>query len=72
MAVGDEGTHAAWLGESERLQVVKGGQFGIETVGMRSDIAEQVLGMSRVPRLLRRIFDRAFTQDPCFFESTEK
>ena len=45
MAVGDERTHAAGLGEGERLAVVGLAALGIEAVGMGGDVAEQVQRM---------------------------
>ena len=51
MAVGDEGTHAARLGERQRLAVVGLAALGIEPVGMGRDVAEQVQRMGREPGL---------------------
>jgi hypothetical protein len=40
VAVGDEGAHAARLGERQRLAVVGFAALGIEPVGMGRDVAE--------------------------------
>ena len=49
VAVGDEGAHAARLGERQRLAVVGLAALGIEPVGMGRDVAEQVQRMGRAP-----------------------
>ena len=59
VAVGDEGAHAARLGEGQRPAVVGLAALGIEPVGMGRDVAEQVQGMGRESELGRRGFDRA-------------
>ena len=38
----DEGTHAARLGELQRLTVVSFAVLGIEAIGIGRDLAEQV------------------------------
>ena len=71
VAVGDEGAHAARLGERQRLAVVGLTALGIEPVGMGRDVAEQVQRMGRVPGVRRREFDRAVTQPPRLVEPAE-
>ena len=46
--VGDQRTHAAWLGERQRLAVVSLAALGIEPVGVGGDVAEQVQSVGRV------------------------
>jgi hypothetical protein len=40
MAVGDEGPHAAWLGQGQHLAVVGLAALRIESVGVARDVAE--------------------------------
>jgi hypothetical protein len=47
IAVRDEGTHAARLGEGQRLAVVGTAALGVEPVGVGRDVAKQRLRMSR-------------------------
>jgi hypothetical protein len=47
VAVGDEGAHAAGLGESQRLTVVRLADLAVESVGIRCDVAEKLLKVSR-------------------------
>src|SRR5438445_6352874 len=61
VAVGDEGAHAARLGERQRLAVVSLAALGVEPVGMGRDVAEQVQRMSREPGVRRRV-ERAVAQ----------
>jgi hypothetical protein len=49
VAAGDEGAHAAWLGERQRLAVVGLAALGIEPVGMGCDVAKQVQRMGAEP-----------------------
>src|SRR5262249_45229740 len=42
VAVGDEGAHAARLGQSQRLAILGLGGLGIEPIGMARDVAQQV------------------------------
>ena len=72
VAVGDEGPHAARLGERQRLAVVGLAALGIEPVGMGRDVAEQVQRMGREPGVRRRIFDRAVAQAPRLVEPAEQ
>ena len=53
MALGDEGPHAGRLGERRWLTVVDFSACGIELVGMRRDVPEQMLRMGRKPGLPR-------------------
>ncbi len=64
VAVGDEGTHAAFLGQRECLAVVCLAALGIEPVGMRRNVAEQVEGVGRMPALRRKGFDRTLAVAP--------
>ena len=64
VAVRDERSHAARLGERERLAVVGLAALGIEPVGMGRDVAEQVQRMGRVPGVTLRGFDRVIAQAP--------
>ncbi len=72
VAVGDEGAHAARLGERQRLAVVSLAALGIELVGMGCDVAEQVQRMGREPGVTRRGFDRAVAQAPRLVEPAEQ
>ena len=72
VAVGDEGAHAARLGERQRLAVVGLAALGIEPVGMGRDVAEQVQRMGREPGVRRRGFDRAVAQAPRLVEPAEQ
>ena len=47
VTVGDEGAHAAGLGERQRLAVMGLAALDIEPVGMGRDVAEQVQSVSR-------------------------
>src|SRR5262249_42543602 len=47
VAVGNEGAHAARLGEGQCLTVVHLARLGIEAIEMTGDVAEEVLRMSR-------------------------
>jgi hypothetical protein len=60
------------LGESPRLAVVGLTARGIEPVGMRRDVAEQVPSVGREPGLRRRGFDRASAQALRLVESAEQ
>src|SRR5258708_35501802 len=71
VAVGDEGAHAARLGERQRLSVVGLAALGIESVGMGRDVAVQVQRMGRESGMPRGGFDRAVGQAPRLFESAE-
>jgi hypothetical protein len=53
MTVGDEGAHAARLGERQRLAVVSLAALGVEPVGVGCDVAQQV------PRIDRKAGSRA-------------
>ena len=72
VAVGDEGAHAARLGERQRLAVVGLAALGIEPVGMGGDVAEQVQLMGREPGMTPRGFDRAVTQALGLVEPVEQ
>ena len=71
VAVGDEGPHAARLGERQRLAVVGLAALGVEPVGIGRDVAEQVQRMGREPGMTR-IFDRALAQAPRLVEPAEQ
>ena len=49
VAVGDEGAHAARLGEGERLPVVRFRLFGVQSIAMGRDVAER----PQSPRVVR-------------------
>src|ERR1700675_3774348 len=72
MAVGDEGAHAARLGQRQRLAVVDLAAFGIEPVGMGRDIAKQMQAKDREPGVTRRGFARAVAQAPRLVEPAEQ
>src|SRR5215510_5140145 len=59
MAVSDEGAHAPWLGERQRLTVLGLAALGVEAVGMGHDVAEQVQRMRREAGMTRRGCERA-------------
>ena len=59
MAVGNERAHTASLSEYERFTVVGLAALSIAPVGMRRDVAEQVLSMGREPGLTYKIQLRA-------------
>ena len=61
VALGDEGAHAARLGERQRLAVVglAAPALVIEPVGVGRDVAEQVQRMGREPGKTLRGFDPA-------------
>ena len=71
VAVGDEGAHAARLGERQRLAVMGLAALGIEPVGMGRDVAEQVQRMGREPGVALRGFERAVAQAPRLVEPAE-
>ena len=62
VAVGDQGAHAARLGERKRLAIVGLAALCVESVGMGCDVAEQVVPMSGEPGVTRREFDSAAGQ----------
>src|SRR6266851_1403826 len=62
VAVGDEGPHAARLGERQRLAVVGLAPLGIEPVGMCRDVAKQVQHMGGISRLRLRRFSSSVAQ----------
>jgi hypothetical protein len=72
VAVGDEGAHAARLGEGKRFAVVGLAALGIETPGMGCDVAEKVQRMGREPGVPRRGLDRAVAQAPPLVEPAEQ
>src|SRR5262245_56907450 len=72
VAVGDEGAHAARLGEGQRRAVVTLGVLGIELIGMACDITLQVQRVGGKARLTRGGFDRAQGQAPRVLETTEQ
>src|SRR5258708_8304564 len=62
VAVGDEGAHAARLGERQCLAVVGLAALGIESVGMGRDVAEQVQHMGPPPAGMGGEFDATLPQ----------
>jgi DNA-binding NtrC family response regulator len=72
VAVGDEGAHAARLGERERLAVVSLAALGIKPVGMGRDVAEQMERMGREPRMSLRGFEGTVAQAPRLVEAAEQ
>src|SRR5215470_4356446 len=72
VAVGDEGAHAARLGQRQRLAVVGLAALRVEPIGMGRDVAEQVQRMGRGPRVRRRILERAVAQAPRLVELAEQ
>jgi hypothetical protein len=70
--VGDEGAHAARLGQGQCLAVVGLAALGIEPVGVGRDVAEQVQLMGRESGMTPRGFDRAVTQALCLVEPVEQ
>ena len=67
----DEGAHRAGLGERQRLAIVGLASSGIELVGMRRDVAEQVVGVGRAPALGRRMGERVVRQTMGLVELVE-
>src|SRR5262245_2394790 len=59
VAVGDQGAHAARLGEVQCLAVAGFPALGLGPIGMAGDVGEQVPGMGREPGLRLRALDRA-------------
>src|SRR5215471_19882258 len=51
VAVGDEGAHAARLGEGQRLAVLGLALLDVEPIGMGRDVAEKVQCMGREARM---------------------
>jgi len=72
VAMGDEGAHAARLGERQRLAVVGLAALGVEPVGVGRDVTEQTLRMGCEPGVTRRGFDRAVGQASRFVEPAEQ
>src|SRR5262245_35438069 len=72
VAVGDEGAHAARLGEGQGLAVMGLTPLRIESFGVDCDVAEELLGMRGEPRMMRRAFDRAVTKAPRLVETAEQ
>ena len=71
VAVGDEGAHAARLGERQRLAVVAKVALGVEPVGMARDVAERVKAVGRETGVTRRGFVDDSAQSPRIFHSAE-
>ena len=71
-AVGDGRTHAARLGERQCLAVVELTQPCIETIRVGGEVAEQMLRLSREPRLAQRGLNRALAKAPCLIKSAER
>ena len=71
VAVGDEGAHAARLGQRQRLAVVSLAGLGVEAVAMGRDVAEQVQNVGHQPLPTRREFDRAVDQTSRIIEPAE-
>jgi hypothetical protein len=72
VAMGDERSHAARLGQRQRLEVMGLAALGVEPVGMGRDVAEQVQSMGRVPGLTRGGSDCAVAQAPRLVEPAEQ
>jgi hypothetical protein len=72
VAMGDEGSHAAGLGELECLTVVSLAVLGVESIGMGRNVAMQVQRMCREARMARREFDRAVAQAARIVGSAEQ
>jgi len=72
VAVGNERAHTASLSEYERFTVVGLAALSIAPVGMRRDVAEQVLSMGREPGLTYKRFNCALTQTPRLVEPAEQ
>jgi hypothetical protein len=49
VAVGDEGAHAARLGQRQRLPVANLAALGIGPIGMRGNVAEQMPRVAAKP-----------------------
>src|SRR5262245_57785339 len=71
VAAGDEGAHAARLGERKRLAVVDLAALGIEPVGMGCDVTEQVLRMGGEPGVTLRDFEPAVAEASRLVEPVE-
>ena len=72
LAVGDEGAHAAGLGEGQRLPVMRFAAPGIEPVGMRGDVAQQTQRISSPSEPWRKQFHRTSSQMLRLVELTEQ
>src|SRR5215470_12805606 len=72
MAVGDDGPHAARLGERQRLAIVGFAFLDIELFGIGRDVAEQVECMRGKSRMRWRILERAVGQPPCVVKPAEQ
>src|SRR5262245_57877289 len=72
VAVRDERTHPAGLGEGQRLPVVGVGGPGIEPVGMDGDIAEQVQGQGGQTRITRNRFGHTSAQLPRLVQPAQR
>jgi hypothetical protein len=72
VAVGDEGAHAARLGERKRLAVVCFAALGVDPVGTGRDVAEQLQEWAVTPSVLRNRLDGALAQLLRLVESTQQ
>ena len=72
VAVSDEWAHAARFGECKRLAEVALAALRIEPVGIRRDVAEEVLRMRHKSWLTRRKLYRTVTQAPRLVKPAEQ
>lgn len=71
MAVGDDGTHTAQLGQRQCLAVVSLTSLGVKAVVMGRNVAEQVKGVDHHSWSPPTKFDRAVDQASRIIEPTE-
>ena len=72
MAMGDEGPHAARLGERQRLAIVGFAFLDIELVGIGRDVAKQVECMGGKSWMRLRILEGAVGQPSCVVKPVEQ
>src|SRR5580700_10349403 len=71
VALGDQGAHAVALRQRQRVAVVADAALVVETLRIRFDVAEQMMGVGGETGLTRRCFDRAFGKAARFVELAE-
>ena len=72
MAVRNERTHTARLGECQRFAVIGLATLGVEPHGVHRDVAEQMQRLGHETRLKLRRLNRTITQPPGFVDQAKK